>query len=513
MKRSVIMNELLPKGYYAESEILDLSNKTAEETREELSRTNLNIKLLILPLNEDFDLEQNQLMALPNLDELIWPKASKMQESLFKESPIKYASIGCCPEISKNAFSQSQIEWVSIGFCPEIGPGAFRECKNLESIIMPTNLKVIKEMAFSKCVSLKKVDLSSVKGKVDIKYDAFISTKSLQEFDFKKIASIGEKAFMASGLKEAIFKRKTQINSLAFSESDVCYVEFNKDVTFNEGYQFSVCEKLKKANLNNVDKVSYGCFESCDKLESVIGAQKTTYIGSESFSGTNITELDIPKVNQIGEYAFSGSNLKSITLYANNISDFIFNNCRNLKCVIFNSKIKDIPCNTFNGCLNLDFVDMYNTEIETIYSGTFSVMLSEVKLPQNLKVIKYRAFAKSKLKSVFIPDSVICIESCAFGYCEFLSEVRWSKKCSDIPRGTFINCKNLKTFTNAENIKRIDSDAFAYTNVNIILKDIESIAKDAFDGCNGQVDLRQSAILLTAPLKCREDIVLLPYFY
>ena len=88
--------------------------------------------------------------------------------------------------------------------------------------------------------------------------------------------------------------------------------------------------------------------------------------------------------------------------------------------------------------------------------------LTNVSMPNTIKIIKERGFFWCGITSISIPNSVIVIEKSAFGYSR-LTSVVIPNSVEIIGSSAFIYC-NLSTITIGSSVRYIGRDAFAYQN-------------------------------------------------
>ena len=86
--------------------------------------------------------------------------------------------------------------------------------------------------------------------------------------------------------------------------------------------------------------------------------------------------------------------------------------------------------------------------------------IESIHLPENLKQIGIRAFMSSDLKSITVPDKTVKLGKSTFEDCVHLTEATLPKSITTIPERVFINCVSLKT-VNASNINVVCCGAFS----------------------------------------------------
>ncbi|MBQ9531486.1 MAG: leucine-rich repeat protein [Eubacterium sp.] len=257
-----------------------------------------------------------------------------------------------------------------------------------------------------------------------------------------------------------------------------------------------------------------------------------------------LRDLNVPAgVEYIGEKAFCRSSVKSVK-FADDFKTETLNRtflyCDNLKTVNFGkAKVKNLIY-TFadSGLSNLDIPDSVEN-ITGAYEMTNLASVTELKLPENLKVLGNWSFGESHLgiKELSIPKGVTSLGYSAFSRCPLLKTIDFGnvkflsrltfENCVSLESvdltgikyiaenhwsGTFSKCYNLKkiTFNRTDGIYNIEDGANknndiietvvignGISNVNskafadcknletaVISDFVENIADDAFENCD-----------------------------
>ena len=160
----------------------------------------------------------------------------------------------------------------------------------------------------------------------------------------------------------------TEISNAALRETDISEIVIPASVKIIQGSAFYGCKNLKKVVFES-DKLDelHGCFQNCTSLQSI---KLPRYVGLSSygmFSGcTNLTGVTLPEnlkelydgtfenciklttinipasVTKVGSHVFSGSGVVSLDLsHVTEIGVFTFDDCKSLKNLKLNSKLKD----------------------------------------------------------------------------------------------------------------------------------------------------------------------------
>ena len=187
---------------------------------------------------------------------------------------------------------------------------------------------------------------------------------------------------------------------------------------------------------------SQGKVEKSRKIRKI--PSSVEFIDSEAFDDAGLTHIEIPNVRSIGSAAFGGcQSLASVTLSASLyfIGEYTFAMCQSLTKVEIPNSVSSIgagafqdcgiieivvPDNVrfigegaFRGCQNRVRVKLPEGDLREIEAVTFQdcVSLSELTIPNTVYEIKRRAFHRSGLTKIVVPNTVRSIGEGAFGFC------------------------------------------------------------------------------------------------
>ena len=160
----------------------------------------------------------------------------------------------------------------------------------------------------------------------------------------------------------------TEISNSALRETDISEIVIPASVKIIQGSAFYGCKNLKKVVFES-DKIDelHGCFQNCTSLQSIKLPRYVGLTSYEMFSGcTNLTSVTLPEnlteikdgtfenctklttinipasVTKVGSHVFSDSGVVSLDLsHVLEIGEFTFDNCKSLKNLKLNSKLKD----------------------------------------------------------------------------------------------------------------------------------------------------------------------------
>jgi uncharacterized protein YjgD (DUF1641 family) len=238
-------------------------------------------------------------------------------------------------------------------------------------------------------------------------------------------------------------------------------------------------------------------------------------IGIQAFSWCqSLTTIVIPEsVDTINSFAFSDcNNLTTINLpdSIDSINDFVFSNCKNLKTIILPNELKTIGKYAFSYCYSMNSITIPNN-VTTIAEGAFKycsslttialsnkvtsigkgafekcLVLQDFLFPLYLKKISPSLFEGcSHLRKLLLPVGIESIGNCAFKNCESLSQINFSESVKSLGEEAFYGCRNLTSFS-IPYITEIKRGVFSFcVNLKeiIIPNTVLSIEEDAFKSC------------------------------
>ena len=287
------------------------------------------------------------------------------------------------------------------GLFQEIGTFVLSTTReNLEELVVPEGVRVLRKEAFHFCKSLKRVTLPD---SLEIIEDsAFYGCKSLEELVVPEgVRVLRKNAFC---ICESL-KRVTLPDSLEIIEDSAFYG----------------CKSLETVALGKgLRKVEDYAFSGCEFLKDVRFPEGLREIGSSSFRGCGIEKIVLPdSLEKIGSSVFSACNsLREVSLGVRiqEIPNFFFYELKELERVIVHRPIVRVGARAFENCssfqgFQFDFGQGNSEE-------------ASMNFPEGLKSIDMRAFSGcGSLKSVRFPMSLLEIGDRAFMNCSSLQQV------------------------------------------------------------------------------------------
>jgi len=184
------------------------------------------------------------------------------------------------------------------------------------------------------------------------------------------------------------------IEKIAFYERrDIFEIELPDTIQVIEEQVFQTCAFLKAINIpNQVTKISDSCFSQCEALERIELPSSIETIGRRAFENcSSLQFVSVPETMiKISEYAFS---------HCSSLEKFLTKS---------NSGVDDY-------CGGAPLSPNSNTELgQNAFVGCFNLKL--IVIPHGISTIQHSlAYDSALLQDVYIPNSVVYIESSAFG--------------------------------------------------------------------------------------------------
>lgn len=364
---------------------------------------------------------------------------------------------------------------------------------DVEEVILPKGIERIEPCAFANCTELKKINFPETLNV--IKDRVFLNCHLLTEVILlETLAELGNYAFYDTGIKKLVLpKRATLVGVSTFGSIKIETIDIPKDFTLGKS-MFFICQNLRAVNFE-ADQVTIPekCFYHCTSLAeidinkalsikdsaflkcynlSVSTIPAHTYAEAYAFSQTGVTDVTIEDISKISKGAFAECNsLKKLTINvadgleaANGLSipEELVRECRNLQTVIFTrhtENLSSIKKAAFEGTEMLTEISLPDN-IRLIEKYAFyDSGIKNIHLPENLEQIGNYAFAMSNLESITVPDKVAELGVKIFSGCYKLTEVVLPELITAIPDEAFLACHKLKT-VHVSGISTVGDNAF-----------------------------------------------------
>ncbi len=130
---------------------------------------------------------------------------------------------------------------------------------------------------------------------------------------------------------------------------------------------------------------------------------------------------------------------------------------------------------------------------------TFDQGVGTITLDGEVAIIGYRAFNRTILTSVTLPESVTTIGNQAFNNCDSLLSVTLSEGLTTIGEDAFYACDTLQSVTIPASVTTIESGAFMYCSGLISVTFLSNACQNAIGECAFLGVGEETPVLLTLP--------------
>lgn len=412
--------------------------------------------------------------------------------------------------IGSNAFASSAVKTLEYAEGTQTALRTYAD--KIVYLTLPSTLKTIPERAFYGCTSLASLYLPE--GLTTIGNYAFYNTSSLPKVTLPaSLTSIGTDAFASSGITTLEYAEGTITAHRTYAKKIVNLVLPSSLVTIPDN-AFVDCTALTQVSLSeHINSIGAAAFQNCSSLATLIfpthmtlsGMNWEKFFAQDTFSGcTKLENIHIPEPatwNCIFAHQssnpFPGSHrlyyggLPLTTLNADfgcDISNYAFQNCKELKKVNVTSSVTGIQDYAFQNCPDLETVEM-GSGVGFIGSDCFQgcTSLAAVRIGSGVKTIGKNAFyGCSNLNTVLLGGSETTIGQSAFEGCTAMKNLRLPSTVKTIGQRAFYDCKMLGSITIPAGVSQISN--YTFTNclelTNVGMSDaVKTLGSYAFQNC------------------------------
>lgn len=486
-----------------------------------------NVSLTSIPKNAFSNCSDLETLLLPT-------ELETVEDSAFYQTNVKELTLpATVTAIQGSAFYGAGISSLVIpNSVTTIGAGAFADCTNLTSVTFASGNEETP-------LALAPGADSSTSKTISVFHGSPIGKLALPA----RMKALAKGAFSHSGLTEITdWGGVTEINVAGvFLGSKLQKIKIPNFTKFSGNYMFESCEELTEVTFAPdfaLTSLPSYMFRYCTSLTQIELPKGLTYLGTYTFQGSGLTSIDLSglsKLKYLGTSATASGATSSVYTFADckdlkkvilpdsltGIGGYVFQNCENLpeinlanvteigQCAFqncklitkaeFNSGLKTLGANAFNGCTSLSTVDFKNnTTLKTLGNYAFSntTALHSITLPTSINYLGTYTFQGSGLMSIDLSKTALtCIgtsaTACAvtgktytFADCKSLKEVILPENLGKIGAYAFSGCTSLQSFP-FTHITLLGDRAFAYSG----LKDVElpavftDLGAGVFGGC------------------------------
>lgn len=219
-----------------------------------------------------------------------------------------------------------------------------------------------------------------------------------------------------------------------------------------------------------VTRIADKAFCLCSEVSSVTLPSTLEHIGASAFAGcTSLSYISLPaSLISIGDAAFSGcTQMLSVTLPAHltRIGTQAFAKCTNLNRFVVDDENTSFA--THDGILmnhDLTHVVAFPPNHQQLTAN--NQQPATITLPSSTRQIDSCAFAYcDKLTDITLPEGLLDIESAAFYECTALAHVSLPNSLEGIGMYAFAECKSLTDITIPQSTRRIGDGAFSFCDL------------------------------------------------
>lgn len=257
----------------------------------------------------------------------------------------------------------------------EISEKAFMNFTDLYEVQLCSNIKIIRNEAFSGCSSLK-----------------FIYTLNGDNSDnfhhnrLENIQFLGRNAFHnCNALEHIDFSQSTNLRRVSEEAFECCEslleVRLPSSLKSLDAGCFRNCTNLRTINwtdLCNLKSIGQQAFLNCVQLSSIYLPSQLETLGDGSFQNAKkavLAGLDACSLEKIPQYAFNNCDKITSVIFSDTvttISLWAMAGCDELRKVVIPSSIKQIEASAFAGCKKLNSIVFISDEKIIIDSSAFS---------------------------------------------------------------------------------------------------------------------------------------------
>ena len=275
--------------------------------------------------------------------------------------------------------------------------------------------------------------------------------------------------------------------------SEIKKVVLEAGVTQIPAGAFYECTNLTSIDTTKADNdlitIGSSAFVGCYSLKNFSTSAWLDVIGAGAFQGSGVEVIDIAYVNELPDYGFfECDNLKQVYIRGGlvTVGKNVFKGCDNLEYVWFGNGVLNVGYGMFEDCVKLSVIELPDSLL-TIGELAFDdcVSLTEITVPDSVETVGRYAFHNcSSATYAYIGHNAESIDEYAFYGCSSLENVKIACAMRVYPEGMFMDCTSLTTLDVEPSVETIGKYAFknctSLTEYNVPVT-AKSIGDSAFD--------------------------------
>ncbi len=271
----------------------------------------------------------------------------------------------------------------------EIGEGAFENCKDIVSVKIGNNVKVIHENAFAGCKKLNNVTFGS--GKLRrLKRNSDVLLIDNSAFKNTKIYNKAKKKGTM-----VVTKQKVLLSDIGIDKNATFT---GKQVQYIPGGLFENNKTIQKLQIDNIKYLGAHAFMNSSVKNVTIN--QITAIGEEAFYGCDMNQVQVLNADRLDEGVFSECNIQKIQMKNIKTIGYWMFECSEIESVQIEN-VKTIGCYILNGA-TVDKVSIKEVEI-ILGQALTEAIVNEMSL-SDIKGIYERAFALSAIEKLKVEN-------------------------------------------------------------------------------------------------------------
>lgn len=197
------------------------------------------------------------------------------------------------------------------GSVTELGIGAFAQCTALDSLTLSDALTAIPDYAFFGSTALSTLAMPAEV--TSIGNFAFFGASSLTALSFGSVESIGNYAFVGTGLTELDATAVKTVGDYAFAATGLTSVRLPAATDIG-AFAFAETSMLTDLSLDAVERIGHGAFAFAAQLSSVT-LPACEVVGDFAFAYAGaLTTVTLPALRELGSYAIYNAKVSTIHL-------------------------------------------------------------------------------------------------------------------------------------------------------------------------------------------------------
>lgn len=321
--------------------------------------------------------------------------------------PSSYASSNLPSFTFKNCKNLATIDWN--GYNPKrLNSCAFWDCDKITWSQVPQSVEELGDNCFYHCDALTSVDLSKIK-KMDT--GVFWATPLTSVEWPAAVTEIPANTFWACGKLTTIkgipgqlgaWDNITKIGANAFNMcTALTTIKLPAELKTIDAQAFRSCDHLATVDYGTkVETIGDGAFWSTGALKKFFFKGSVKTLGADAFRESGLTCVHLKGDMTIGKEAFMKcTSLKYVEFPATSsatqpltyVAESMFAGCTSLPFITLPSTVTEIKANAFNGCSNLNYVNILAETPATLGANAFPTTAGVYVKPSKLSTYQANA--------------------------------------------------------------------------------------------------------------------------